>query len=351
MPNKSEPLAETTSVNAMPPRVCMKEARKVIEAHAEELSAAHTAQRKPNTFAASCYALFRQSFGPRQIAEAHVVAFLDSLFVHGRKAPSLLACAQLFGVDGYEAFPEGASVNYIDALAWLRDRAFLYGDIPSDVDVVYEAAANDGLCYLSASRRACASAARQVCSSPVVASAVVRELASLKGCRASPYGHWDEAVDAEAFALILTSEIVRGDAVAARCASTLFALEREERIVASRHGPQTSVDDLQWSRDLQSLRELLLRFVAKDSSRTGVLSGSEFGDCIRGGTTGWAPWPSPTFQNPVDDSLLSDNELALKQIVRTYSDPLDQQVCYLDFWAMLWVDSTLHKRLPQLHAL
>ena len=126
----------------------MKEARKVIEAHAEELSAAHTAQRKPNTFAASCYSLFRQSFGPRQIAEAHVVAFLDSLFVHGRKAPSLLACAQLFGVDGYEAFPEGASVNYIDALAWLRDRAFLYGDIPSDVDVVYEAAANDGLCCL-----------------------------------------------------------------------------------------------------------------------------------------------------------------------------------------------------------
>ena len=55
---------------------------------------------------------------------------------------------------------------------------------------------------------------------------------------------------------------------------------------------------------------------------------------------GWAPWPSPTFINPVDDSLLSDNELALKQIVRTYSDPLDQQVCYLDFWAMLWVDGT-----------
>ena len=113
---KSEPLQKRL-VNAMPPRVCMKEARKVIEAHAEELSAAHTAQRKPNTFAESCYALFRQSFGPRQIAEAHVVSFLDSLFVHGRKAPSLLACAQLFGVDGYGAFPEGASVNYIDALA------------------------------------------------------------------------------------------------------------------------------------------------------------------------------------------------------------------------------------------
>ena len=152
-------------------------------------------------------------------------------------------------------------MNYIDALAWLRDRAFLYGDIPSDVDVVYEAAANDGLCYLSASRRACASAARQVCSSPVVASAVVRELASLRGLRASPYGHWDEPVDAEAFALILTSEIVRGDSVAARCASTLFALEREERIVASRHGPQSKPDDLQWSRDLQSLKGLLLSLI------------------------------------------------------------------------------------------
>ena len=38
------------------------EARKVIEAHAEELSAAHTAQ-KTFTFASSCYSLFRQSFG------------------------------------------------------------------------------------------------------------------------------------------------------------------------------------------------------------------------------------------------------------------------------------------------
>ena len=133
-------------------------------------------------------------------------------------------------------------MNYIDALAWLRDRAFLYGDIPSDVDVVYEAAANDGLCYLSASRRARASAGREA---GLLAScggfSVVRELASLKVAPSVPLRPLGRSRSTpEAFSPIPPPRLC-GDAVAARCASTLFALEREERIVASRHGPQSKV--------------------------------------------------------------------------------------------------------------
>ena len=52
----------------------MKEARKVIEAHAEELSAAHT----PKEGNRSYFVPIVQTELGRVVTEAHVVAFLDS---------------------------------------------------------------------------------------------------------------------------------------------------------------------------------------------------------------------------------------------------------------------------------
>ena len=345
-PGRSEPLEESASIKPMRPCVALREARKVFEAHAEELAAARIARRPPQTLAASCYAVYCTAWGPRHIAEAHLVALLDGLFGCGTLAPALTALSQFFGVEG--PWPQLPScTSYVHALTWLRDRASLFGNVAHDLRE------NDGLCYLSASRRACATCARVLAPSPVIASSIVQELADLAGLGPSPHGHWDEPVDAEAFALILVTKISAGEAIAKRCAETLFAMDRSDRIMASRHGKREEVDELQWYRGgPKALQDLFLRFVTKDSARCGCVTGDAFRDCMRGGlTSGWPAFNKPTLVNPVDDSLLSADELSLKRVVTAYSDPLDQQVCYLDFWAMLWVYATLHKRLPPLHEL
>ena len=358
-----------------------------------------------------------QRFGPRQIAEAHIVALLDALFAHGTEAPVLGALSRFIDVkpalvemfeDGraslgdndshqsapradWRALPINSARTYVDTLAWLRDRGCLFRDAPMDAGggrglrstVGAEGSlfgggahfrttatgratvSGDALRHLSVSRRAAASCVRQLAPSPSVASTVVEALANVPGLDESPLGHWDEHVDAEAFAELLTTRVVAADEVTRAAQAKLFALERPDRVLStagsgkgkpSKRGSRGD-KDAAWSESLKELKRLLLRFVAADPARSGAISGAAFCRAMRvglkakgGDDGGWGPWTPPS-ELPRDESLLAENERGLQHLLVFYRDMYDQQVAYIDFWAMLWTEATLHRRLPLLEEL
>ncbi|KAH8047646.1 hypothetical protein JL722_12906 [Aureococcus anophagefferens] len=329
----------------------------------------------------------------RRIAEAHIVALLDALFAHGTEAPVLGALSRFIDVkpalvemfeDGraslgdndshqsapradWRALPINSARTYVDTLAWLRDRGCLFRDAPMDAGggrglrstVGAEGSlfgggahfrttatgratvSGDALRHLSVSRRAAASCVRQLAPSPSVASTVVEALANVPGLDESPLGHWDEHVDAEAFAELLTTRVVAAD-------------ERQGQAVeAGSRGDK----DAAWPESLKELKRLLLRFVAADPARSGAISGAAFCRAMRvglkakgGNDGGWGPWTPPS-ELPRDESLLAENERGLQHLLVFYRDMYDQQVAYIDFWAMLWTEATLHRRLPLLEEL
>ncbi|KAH8047791.1 hypothetical protein JL721_12101 [Aureococcus anophagefferens] len=375
-------------------RTAVREARRVFEGYAEELASAAATKRPPRGLAEATYLLFRQRFGPRQIAEAHIVALLDALFAHGTEAPVLGALSRFIDVkpalvemfeDGraslgdndshqsapradWRALPINSARTYVDTLAWLRDRGCLFRDAPMDAGGgrgLRATVSGDALRHLSVSRRAAASCVRQLAPSPSVASTVVEALANVPGLDESPLGHWDEHVDAEAFAELLTTRVVAADEVTRAAQAKLFALERPDRVLStagsgkgkpSKRGSRGD-KDAAWPESLKELKRLLLRFVAADPARSGAISGAAFCRAMRvglkakgGNDGGWGPWTPPS-ELPRDESLLAENERGLQHLLVFYRDMYDQQVAYIDFWAMLWTEATLHRRLPLLEEL
>ncbi|KAH8051763.1 hypothetical protein JL722_10596 [Aureococcus anophagefferens] len=283
-------------------RTAVREARRVFEGYAEELASAAATKRPPRGLAEATYLLFRQRFGPRQIAEAHIVALLDALFAHGTEAPVLGALSRFIDVKPalVEMFEDG--------------RASL-GDNDSHQSAP---GPTGGPC--PSTRRGPTStrspgSGTGLAPSPSVASTVVEALANVPGLDESPLGHWDEHVDAEAFAELLTTRVVAADEVTRAAQAKLFALERPDRVLStagsgkgkpSKRGSRGD-KDAAWPESLKELKRLLLRFVAADPARSGAISGAAFCRAMR--------------------------------------------VAYIDFWAMLWTEATLHRRLPLLEEL
>ncbi|KAH8073732.1 hypothetical protein JL720_10802 [Aureococcus anophagefferens] len=347
-------------------RTAVREARRVFEGYAEELASAAATKRPPRGLAEATYLLFRQRFGPRQIAEAHIVALLDALFAHGTEAPVLGALSRF--IDVKPALVE----MFEDGRASLGDNDSHQSAPRADWRAL---PINSARTYLAPS--------------PSVASTVVEALANVPGLDESPLGHWDEHVDAEAFAELLTTRVVAADEVTRAAQAKLFALERPDRVLStagsgkgkpSKRGSRGD-KDAAWPESLKELKRLLLRFVAADPARSGAIqgrtgerhsqlqslisrpfstraiSGAAFCRAMRvglkakgGDDGGWGPWTPPS-ELPRDESLLAENERGLQHLLVFYRDMYDQQVAYIDFWAMLWTEATLHRRLPLLEEL
>ena len=287
--------------------------------------------------------------------------------------------------------------------------------------------------FATVSRRCAACCARALATAPSVASHVVEQLAGLPARAPGYTAFWDESVDAETFALLLTQRQVLADETCDRAVATLFATSRPcgQRLVAStsaassEEGTMTTRDSPSaYAAQLEALKGLLCRFVEKDEGRTGAITGEAFCDVIRQGLRvdvvvagGAALLPATKralakdtrssstrrfLQHPEDDcdcdegatvvepstscwdqfaarsaasvphqssegwrafkavgaaassrdlSMLPCTEKALQQLLVLFRDAFDQEVAYVDFWAMLHTESSLRKRVPVLSEL
>ena len=123
-----------------------------------------------------------------------------------------------------------------------------------------------------------------------------------------------------------------------------------------------------------AIRTLSASFILYDDQRTGCVPLKYFSEiCRNGGGGAWRPWSIPPLyahslqthpppgtpgtnlgENPLeavvphpnDDEPLCEEEIALQGIIKTYFDPIEGSVCFLDFIGMLYSSALENGKLP-----
>lgn len=282
-------------------RAATNEARKVFEALRRH--------RGGGDLAKVLYESYRLLYGHRRSCEAKIVALIDGIEDFGSQSAALRALGSFLGLRGYVAIPQHWARLYTGAIDWFSERAMLH-DIREGVLAVRRQDA--ALCASDLAGEA-----------PVVSSIVVDRLSTMTPVESSG-NSWEDLVDAEAFAELLVSEWSEAENLAGAAAKQLFTEGRVKLL------PSQKDERNEWDGTIgDTLRDLLLQFIARDESRGGAVSESDFVNIMR------SKWESGK----------------LRELMVFYKDAWDQNIAYVDLWAMLYTEFfslKRHHKLPDL---
>ena len=395
-------VAAIAAANEMPPDAAasaLAAAEHSARAEAAAILASAAAAPPASEFAASVYNYFVRRFGMRSLAQHKMVALFDAVRAM-RQVPLL----RLFG-RFLVLFPEASPTEmvplgdssiqlFLEARRWLKEHDFILPGAP-----VPQSLASHGARRRPASRATTAGnldirweLMERVHAllfvqgvlggwgvAPVVMEACLDRLEGMPYGTAAEYdledqrcepltprfagplpGSREGLVDADLVMEVMLEEAAKGEGVSDGAVATLFgqATGAEHTITPRHHqegegaagGAEGNVEPHEiepgiWDATMRLLRRLLLAFIAKDGPRSGMLDAADAAEVMRSGSWGWPMWLKPNMAMGNNERVLKA-EGEMQSLISLFRDRQSRGVCYLDLWAMLFVEASLAGAIP-----